>query len=250
MRNAKQNANYGLDAPGVVRGLLIGGTILMPCGWILARQSAQINWLNPLGSIAFNTGFGCLCGAVLMLFSSYFGKLRHRDSITGRLHLQGDETVLDVGCGHGLLLIGVAKSLTRGRAVGIDLWSQVDQAGNSRDATLRNVEIEGVADRVDIRDGDMRSLPFADATFDATVAHFAVHNIPTHEGRRQAIREIVRTLKPGGRIALSDWKSIGFYAGELRRAGMRDVKISGPSFWTWPPSRTVTAAKPLALLTS
>lgn len=247
-----RKTNYGLDAPGIVRGLLIGGMISMPFGWVVARHSArlQVNWLNPLGSIAFNTGFGCLCGAILMLFSSYFGKLRHRDSIIGRLHLQGDETVLDVGCGHGLLLIGAAKWLTRGRAVGIDLWSQTDQAGNSRDATLRNAEIEGVADRVDVRNGDMRNLPFADASFDATIAHFAVHNIPTHEGRRQAIREIVRTLKPGGRIALSDLKSIGLYADELRRAGMKDVKISGPSFWTWPLSRTVTATKPVALFTS
>ena len=131
-----------------------------------------------------------------------------------------------------------------GRAVGIDLWSEIDQSGNSREATLRNAEIEGVADRVEVRDGDMRNLPFPDATFNATVAHFAIHNIPSHEGRREAIREIVRTLTHGGRIALSDLKSVGLYADELRKAGMIEVKISGPSFWTWPPSRTVTATKP------
>jgi cyclopropane fatty-acyl-phospholipid synthase-like methyltransferase len=37
------------------------------------------------------------------------------------LDLRGDETVLDVGPGHGLLLIGAAKRLPRGRAMGIDL---------------------------------------------------------------------------------------------------------------------------------
>ena len=125
-----------------------------------------------------------------MLLSSYVGKFEQRDRILARLHLRGDETVLDIGCGHGLLLIGAAKLLPRGRAVGIDLWSQVDQANNSRDATLHNAELEGVANRVEVRDGDMRNLPFADATFDAAVAHFAIHNIPTHQGRREAIREI------------------------------------------------------------
>lgn len=248
MKNVKGKANYGLDAPGVVRGLLIGAIVLMPIGWIAARQSAasQLTWLKPLSSFAFNTGFGCLCGAVLMLLSSYFGKLRHRDSILSRLHLQSDEILLDVGCGRGLLLIGAAKCLERGRAVGIDLWSQTDQSGNSHEATLRNAEIEGVADRVEVHKGDMRNLPFTDATFNATVAHFAIHNIPSRDGRREAIREIVRTLKQGGRIALSDLKSVGLYADELRRAGMINVKISGPSFWTWPPSRTVTATKPVS----
>jgi SAM-dependent methyltransferase len=242
-----RKVNYGLDAPGLARGFLIAGIVLIPLGYIAARQSAtlRLNWLNDLGSIAVNTGFGCLCGALLMLFSSYFGKLRHRDSILDRLHLLGDEAVLDVGCGHGLLLIGATKRLPRGRAVGIDLWSQTDQSDNSHEATLRNAEIEGLTGRVEIRDGDMRKLPFPGASFDAAMAHFAIHNIPSREGRREAIREIVRTLKPGGRVALSDWKSTGLYAEELRRAGMSEVKTYAPSFWTWPPSRTVTAIKPL-----
>lgn len=244
---SKRIVNYGLDAPGVVRSLLIAAVILLPAGWIVARRAStlQLNWLNALGTIAFNPGLGCLCGGILMLYS-YIGKIRQRDGILSRLHLQGDETVLDVGCGHGLLLIGAAKRSPRGRAVGIDLWSQADQSSNSREATLRNAEVEGVSDRVEVHEGDMRKLPFPDASFDAAVAHFAIHNIPGREGRREAIREIVRTLKPGGRIALSELKSVGLYTNELRRAGMSEVRISWPNFWTWPPSRTVTATKPEA----
>jgi ubiquinone/menaquinone biosynthesis C-methylase UbiE len=179
-----------------------------------------------------------------MLYSSYIGKFRQRDRILRQLHLRGHETVLDVGCGHGLLLIGAAKQLPRGHAIGIDLWSQQDQSNNSREATLRNAALEGVADVVEVRDGDMRKMPFADASFDAAIAHFAIHNIPDHAGRRVAIREIVRTLKPSGQVALSDLKSVRLYADELKKAGMTEVKISDMSFWTWPPSRTVTAKKP------
>jgi SAM-dependent methyltransferase len=243
---AKGKPDYGLDAPNVLRGLLITAAILMPCGWLAASHSAWLHreWLNVLGNIAFDSGFGCLCGGILMLYSSYWGKFRQRDRILRRLHLRGDETVLDVGCGHGLLVIGAAKQLPRGHAIGIDCWSQQDQSNNSREVTLRNARLEGVEHVVEVRDGDMRKMPFADARFDATVAHFAIHNIPDHEGRRLAIREIVRTLKPGGRVVLSDLKSTGLYADELRKAGMRDVKISGMSFWTWPPSRTVTANRP------
>ncbi|HUA36049.1 MAG TPA: class I SAM-dependent methyltransferase [Candidatus Binataceae bacterium] len=189
-------------------------------------------------------GLSFLVLAVLMFASSRFGKFHARDRIIARLKLGGDETVLDVGCGHGLLLIAAAKLLPRGRAVGIDLWSQWQQSDNSREATLTNAALEGVAQRVSVHDGDMCKMPFADRSFDAAVAHFAIHNVPSHEGRREAIREIVRTLNPGGQVAISDLNGSRLYADELRKSEMVDVEISGLSFWTFPPARTVTARKP------
>jgi ubiquinone/menaquinone biosynthesis C-methylase UbiE len=179
-----------------------------------------------------------------MYASSRLGKFHARDRLVARLKLRGDETVLDVGCGHGLLLIAAAKLLPRGHAVGIDLWTQ-DQYGNSREATLRNAALEGVAHRVRVHDGDMRKIPFPDRSFDATVAHFAIHNVRSPEGRREAIREIVRTLNQGGQLAISDIFSVNLYADEFRKSDMSDVEISDLSFWTFPPARTTTARKPL-----
>ncbi|HEV2615206.1 MAG TPA: class I SAM-dependent methyltransferase [Candidatus Acidoferrales bacterium] len=245
---ARQTADYGLDAPGMVRGFLFGGGAAAVAGFFLVHWAKRRGLEGPL-SIGFalrNVGIGCLVGATMCLASSYVGKFHVRDRLLRQLHLRGDETVLDVGCGRGLLLIGAAKLLPRGHAVGIDLWSQVDLSNNSREATLSNAKIEGVADRVDVRNGDMRKLPFADSIFDAAVAHFAIHNIRSHEGRREAIRQIVRVLKPGGQVALSDLKSVGLYADELRKSGMSNVRVSWPSFGTWPPSRIVTARKTAA----
>jgi arsenite methyltransferase len=242
----KPRVDYGLDAPGVFRGLLIGGLAAAVAGFFLVPWALR-GHSGALVGFAFaieNSGIGCVIGAGAMFASSRFGKFHLRDRLLNDLNLRGDESVLDVGCGHGLLLIGAAKRLPCGRAVGIDLWSQVDQGNNSREATLRNAALEGVAERVQVRDGDMRKLPFADASFDAAVANFAIHNIPSREGRREAIREIVRTPRPGGKVALSDMKSVGLYADELRKSRMNDVKISWPSFWTWPPARTATARKP------
>ena len=214
-------------------------------GYLLVRGTPSQHAGTPVG-LAYTVqifGFFCLIVASLMFASSRFGKFRARDRLLARLTLKGDEAVLDVGCGHGLLLIAAAKLLPRGQATGIDLWSQVDQSDNSREATMRNAALEGVVQRVSVRDGDMRKMPFADCCFDATVAHFAIHNVRSREGRREAVREIVRTLKYGGQVAIYDLHGVELYAEELRKSDMADVEVSAVSFWTFPPARTVTARK-------
>jgi SAM-dependent methyltransferase len=239
---SKQAPDYGLDAGAAVRAMFIVGLAAAIGGFLILRWTVG----SHLG-LAYTLQIFGVCSlilALLMFGSSRLGKLHACDHILARLKLRGDEAVLDVGCGHGLLLIAAAKLLPRGRAVGIDLWSQWQQADNSREATLRNAELEGVAQRVSVHDGDMRKMPFADRSFDATVAHFAIHNITSGEGRREAIREIVRTLKQGGQVAISDLHGADLYADELRKSNMTDVEISGRSFWTFPPARTVTARKP------
>jgi len=238
---SKQTPDYGLDAPPLIYAMFVLGLTGVIFGFVLVWTSSRHVSLAYAVQIF---GLGCVILAALMFASSRFGKLHARDRILARLKLRGDETVLDVGCGHGLLLIAAAKLLPRGHAVGIDLWSQWQQSDNSREATLRNAELEGVAQRVSVHDGDMRKMPFADRSFDATVAHFAIHNITSGEGRREAIQEIVRTLKQGGQVAISDLHGADLYADELRKSNMTDVEISGRSFWTFPPARTVTARKP------
>lgn len=237
--------DYGLDAPTVVRNFLIGGAagggaglVLLFWGWNVMSSS-----LVALGVLVLLVGgsFAALSG--LMLRSSRVGKVRLRDRLLDGLHLTGDETVLDVGCGHGLLLIGAAKRLPRGRALGIDLWSQIDQAYNSKAATLANAAAEGVAERVEVLDGDMRTLPLADGSVDAVVASLAIHNIREREGRSLAILEIVRILKPGGQVALLDIRKTGEYARDLQAAGMQAVQVSRRSFQMYLGVRIVTARK-------
>jgi len=251
-RGAKRaKADYGLDAPSLVLGFFLGGLAgtlagfaavywgpaLAPAGLLSAAIVAP-------GYVILLNGLWFILTSALMLWSSRRGKLVARDRLLDGLRLRGDETALDLGCGHGLLLIGAAKRLPHGRAIGVDVWSQADQGRNSRAATLANASAEGVADRVEVMDGDMRHLPLADGSVDAVVASLAIHNIKGREGRRQAINEIARVLRPGGKVALLDIARTGEYAADLRTAGMRDVRRSGLSFWIYPPVRAVTATKP------
>jgi arsenite methyltransferase len=180
-----------------------------------------------------------------MLAYSKFGKFRHRDRMLAKVNWRGDEQVLDVGTGRGLLLIGAAKRLSTGKAVGIDIWSEKDLSGNSMEATLRNAELEGVADRVKLKTEDVSTMSFPDASFDVVLSNLCLHNIPNAGARKNACLEIARVLKPGGTAVVSDYKNTGSYARAFAEAGL-EVQRSGPYlFNTFPPLTILSAtAKP------
>jgi arsenite methyltransferase len=244
----KFRANYGMDVPGMVRDNLLLGAVLTAQGLFLRQRSKRIeSSVTPLvallGSLTIFTGALMVSEGLAIVWSSKVTKRWWGNRLLNHLHLQGNERVLDVGCGRGLLLINVAKRLPHGRAVGIDLWSQIDQSQNSRKATLVNARLEEVSDRVEIHDGDMRTLPFPDASFDVVVASLSIHNIESPQGRKQAIQEIQRVLKPGGRLALMDIFHIKQMASQARQSGLRDVRVSLPFLFHYPPLRTITGNK-------
>jgi SAM-dependent methyltransferase len=238
-KNSSQKLDYGLDAPGLVKYFLIGVVGAVVIGILVNSQEYNVllRGLAQMGAAFAASGF-------LMIVYSYYGKFRSRDALIRSIRLIGNETVLDLGCGRGLLLIGAAKALSTGKAIGIDLWSQADLSSNRREATIENAKIEGVEDRIEVIDGDMQELPLADASVDVVIASMSIHNIPSKRGREEAIREAVRVLKPGGKIALLDFKSTALYASVAKSVGLKNVRRP-VSPWCFPPSRIVYGVKPL-----
>jgi arsenite methyltransferase len=133
--------------------------------------------------------------------------------------------VLDVGCGRGLMLVGAARRLTTGRAVGIDIWQAADQSANTADGTLQNAAAEGVSDRVSVQTADMRVLPFGDGSFDVILSHWAVHNVANAADRAQALAEMVRVLRQDGVILLADIEKRAEYLAAFQAMGLRDVRV-------------------------
>ena len=176
------------------------------------------------------------------LYTTRRGKFPRVGAILDRLHLRGDEGVLDMGCGRGAVLTAVARRLTTGRVTGVDIWSKTDQSGNASDVTLRNASLEGVGGRVQIETGDMRALPYPDATFDLVVSSLAIHNIRSNADRKRAIVEGFRVLKPGGRIVIADIRATAIYEEALRALGASNVERRrlGWRFWWGNPFAATT----------
>jgi SAM-dependent methyltransferase len=236
-------ADYGIDAPGVIRNLAIIGALGLIIGLICLNVSLD-KWYARLRYAFLTIGIVFSLEAILMLVYAKFGKFRHRDRMLRMAALRGDERVLDIGTGRGLLAVGAARALTTGRVTAIDIWKTEDLSANARDRTEAVIALEGVGDRVEIQEADATKLPFADASFDVVVSNLCLHNIADVRGRKQAIAEIARVLKPGGRAVISDFKNTRQYADSFRQAGIEAIERRGPYLLdTFPPLRLIIARK-------
>jgi ubiquinone/menaquinone biosynthesis C-methylase UbiE len=224
---AGRRGDYGYDAP---YALVAFAAIAALC--LLAAIAAWIA-RPPLALALAPYGVFFAANATSFYYTTRRGKFLVWEDILNELEIRGDERVLDMGCGRGAVLVAVARRLKTGRVAGVDLWSSRDQSGNSRAVTQRNATLEGVQELVDIATGDMRALPFGDATFDIVVSSLAIHNIPSQAGRRQAIAEAWRVLKPGGRLALADIRATAVYARTLTELGAGRVTRRGHGWRFW-----------------
>lgn len=209
-----------------------------------------INWQVRLtlmtGTIFAMLGIYCLfehkffVGMILLITAGLVGLLRimlflitdlkrrklARDRMVNSVSWSGDERVLDVGCGNGLVLLAAARHLSdNGRASGIDIWNEM--AGRQSAETLRrNIEIEGMANRVEIWEADARSMPFGNSTFDVIFASLSLHHAGGKRGIRQFVTEMRRVLRPGGVILIYDLSPATNIAMQvLRELGLNDIEI-------------------------
>lgn len=239
------NVDYGIDAPLIARGWFgraawsLGGGLLF---WFMNRQEYPGPSARVLGAL---TLVAVVCAGIAWwkIRSSREGKLELREQLLDQLSLRGDEKVLDVGCGRGLLAIGAAKRLKTGKVTGIDVWNPQDLSGNSAEAAKENAKAEGVADRVRFESGDARKLVYPDNLFDAVVSVNALHTLDDDHERERALREMLRVLKPGGRVMIFDTAETGYYADVLRVCGAQDVALSTWTFLWCRPSRSIAARK-------
>ncbi len=236
----QRRGDYGFDAPYIPIGLAIPAVLAGGVGIILFASS----WL-------WLAGFSLVIAVVFALSTISFvwttrrGKFIVWDELLNTLALRGDERLLDVGCGRGMIFILAAKRLLTGRAVGVDLWSTADQSGNREQVTLHNAELEGVRDRIEVHTADMRQLPFPDESFDVVTSSLAIHNIKDSRGREQALAEILRVLKADGTAMIADiFHTADYHQYFSSQPGTKvECHSLGWRFWYGGPQITTTLVK-------
>jgi arsenite methyltransferase len=233
--------DYGQDAPGVVRGLWLGGVILM-AGALIGHFLDVRFPLRPRGCLI--TGGFMLVTAGWMVWSSRVGKQRLVKTLLDRHAWHGDEAVLDIGCGRGLATIEAARRVRSGHVIGLDRWRMSDLSGNTPEAARSNAEAAGVGGQVSVETGEATKLPFADASFDVVVSMTVFHNIKTASGREMAVEEALRVLRPGGTLLIFDILYTPAYAVTARNAGAQLVALSWPIFLWALPGWSLSARKP------
>ena len=114
----------------------------------------------------------------------------------------GRGEVLDVGAGSGRSSLMVLLARPEARVTALDIFSgDYGMSDNSPDRLLANARAAGVDTRLDVRTGDMRAMPFADAAFDGAVSAFAIDHL-NREDRRRTFAELRRVIRPGGDFLL------------------------------------------------
>ena len=159
-----------------------------------------------------------LLGSAAELYERYLVPAvaaRWAPDLIARAAPQSGESLLDIACGTGIVSRLVATQLTSGRVVGVDINPEML-------AVARTIPRRGLP--IEWHEASVLRMPFEDASFDVCVCQNGLQFFPD---RPNALREVARVLRPGGRIAFSVYRAIGRMPVVLALADAFDRHLGG-----------------------
>ena len=103
----------------------------------------------------------------------------------------------------------MAHKYQRAQITGVDFWGQNWEY--SKSVCEKNASLEGVSEHVSFQNGSASALPFEDGCFDVVISNLTFHEVRSVKDKKEAVREALRVLKPGGSFVFQDlflWKVV------------------------------------------
>jgi len=138
-------------------------------------------------------------GSVPELYTRHMGPMLFEpfaEHIASCVETMPVHDLLETACGTGIVTRALRQRLPEPATI---IATDLNQA------MLDHAKAISVGHRIDWRQADAQSLPFADATFDVVVCAFGVMFFPDKE---RAYREAMRVLRPGGRLLFTVWNKL------------------------------------------
>src|SRR3989338_1320225 len=130
----------------------------------------------------------------------------HRESVVTYANLKSDYLVLDAGTGTGLTAIMACRHNSGIRVIGVDISEKMLLQAK------KNIEREGLEERIKLVNADLEALPFKQNSFDAVISAYGLGGV---ENPQRAVEEIIRTAKSGAKVAFADISDVppGYFIG-------------------------------------
>ena len=143
------------------------------------------------------------------------------ESLAEAVDIRAGERVLDVAAGNGNATLAAARRFA-------DVMS-TDYVPSLLDKGRERASAEGLA--VQFETADVENLPFADASFDVVLSTYGCMFAPDHA---RTASEMMRVLRPGGRIGLANWTPGGFIGRLFKVIGAHlppPAGLQSPALW-------------------
>jgi ubiquinone/menaquinone biosynthesis C-methylase UbiE len=143
------------------------------------------------------------------------------ESLAEAADVRAGERVLDVAAGNGNATLAAARRFAE--VTSTDYVPALLEKGRAR------AQAEGLA--VQFQVADAEQLPFGDAAFDVVLSTFGVMFTPDHA---RSAREMMRVVRPGGRIGMANWTPEGFIGRLFKVIGAHvppPAGVKSPALW-------------------
>ena len=167
------------------------------------KQKQQATWLS---------GDYAVIGTTLQIVG---------ESLAETVDIRAGERVLDVAAGNGNATLAAARRFAE--------TTSTDYVPALLDKGRARAEAEGLSAR--FLEADVEELPFADASFDVVLSTFGAMFAPDHA---RTASEMLRVLRPGGRIGMANWTPAGFIGRLFKVIGSHlppPAGLASPALW-------------------